>query len=109
MASTSVARETTTRKALRLYPERTVEPLGHGRYRVEGNDVDYVVDLAVFSEGEESCNCPATKPCYHIGLATLYRAKVRTAARRVQAAKTAARATRGNLAPLVAGLEGMSA
>ncbi len=98
MASTSVAR-----KALRTYPTRTIEPLGHGRYSVEGNDVDYVVDLGI-DGGDETCNCPATKACYHIGLATIYRAKRRMAARRAQAAKTAARASRGNLEPLAASL-----
>ncbi len=96
-------RETITRKALRLYPERTIEPLGHGRYSVEGSDGFYEVDLAVFG-GEESCPCPATKPCYHIALATIYRAKARIAARRERAARTTARATRGNLAPLAASL-----
>ncbi len=99
MNTTSVQRETTTRKALRLYPTRTIEPAGHGLYRVEGTEVDYVVDLGI-DGGEESCNCPAPKPCYHIGLATIYRAKTRIAARRAQAAKTAGRAGRGNLAPL---------
>jgi hypothetical protein len=103
MDTTSVARETIAQKALRLYPERTVEPLGHGRYSVEGSEVDYVVDLGI-DGGEESCPCPATKPCYHIAIATIYRAQARMAARRVQAAKTAARATRGNLAPLAAAL-----
>ncbi len=77
-------RETVTQKALRLYPERTVEPLGHGRYSVEGSDGNfYEVDLAVYG-GEESCPCLATKPCYHIAIATFYRSKARAAARRVQ-------------------------
>ncbi len=104
MNTTSVQRETIAGKALRLYPERTIEPVGYGRYRVEGSEVDYVVELGLHENVEESCDCPATKACYHIGLATIYRAQVRMAARRVQAARTAARATRGNLAPLVAGL-----
>ncbi len=111
MDTTSIAhpappatRETVTRKALRLYPERTVEPLGHGRYSVEGSDGFHGVDLGIFNGGEESCPCPATKPCYHIALATIYRAKARMAARRVQAAKTAARTSRGNLAPLTVAL-----
>ncbi len=98
-----VTRETVTQKALRLYPERTIEPLGHGRYSVEGSDGFYEVDLAVYG-GEESCPCPATKPCYHIAIATIYRSKARTHAREEQAARTKARASRGNLAPLVAGL-----
>ena len=82
MDTTSVAREPITRKALRLYPERTVEPLGHGRYSVEGTEETYTVDLGVFG-AEESCDCLATKPCYHIGMATLYRAKT-TARRRAE-------------------------
>ncbi len=97
--TTSVQRETTTRKALRLYPERTVEPLGHGRYSVEGSEVDYVVDLGI-DGGHESCPCLATKPCYHIAIASIYRAKARMAAKRIQAAKTATRTTRASLAPL---------
>ncbi len=101
MNTTSVQRETITRKALRLYPERTIEPVGHGRYSVEGSDGFYEVDLGI-DGGDETCPCPAHKPCYHIALATIYRAKARIAARRVQAAKTAARTSRGNLAPLVA-------
>jgi len=101
----SATRETIAKKALRLYPERTVEPLGHGRYSVEGSDGFYEVGLGIFNGGEESCPCPATKPCYHIAIATIYRSKARAAARRVlQAARTKARASRGNLAPLVAGL-----
>ncbi len=99
----TTTRETVTRKALRLYPERTVEPLSHGRYSVEGSGVFYEVDLA-FGGGEESCPCPATKLCYHISLAAIYRAKARMRARRAQAARTAARASRGNLAPLAAGV-----
>ncbi len=99
-------RETITQKALRLYPERTVEPLGHGRYSVEGSDGFYEVDLAVFG-GEESCPCIATKPCYHISLATIYRAKARMQARMqarmVQAERTAARSSAANLADLAGG------
>ncbi len=75
MDTTSVQRETITRKALRLYEERTVEPLGHGRYSVEGSDGFYEVDLGIFNGGAETCPCPARKPCYHIAMATLYRAK----------------------------------
>ncbi len=97
-------RETIAQKALRLYPERTVEPLGHGRYSVEGSDGNfYEVDLAAFG-GHESCPCPATKPCYHISLSTIHRAKSRAAARRAQHQRTAARASRESLAPLVAAL-----
>ncbi len=101
MDTTSVQRETITRKALRLYPERTVEHAGYGVYRVEGRQVAYTVDLGI-DGGDESCNCPATKGCYHIAMATIYRAQGRATARRAQAARTAARAARGNLAPLVA-------
>jgi hypothetical protein len=96
-------RETIAQKALRLYPERTVEPLGHGRYSVEGSDGFYEVDLAI-GGGEESCPCPATKPCYHIAIATIYRSKARTRAREEQAARTTARASRASLAPLAAAL-----
>ncbi len=97
-------RETIAQKALRLYPERTVEPLGHGRYSVEGSDGNfYEVDLAVYG-GEESCPCIATKPCYHIAIATIYRSKARMRARTVQAERTRARATRGNVAALAAAL-----
>lgn len=103
MNSTSVARETITRKALRVYPTRTIEPFRHGRYNVEGSNGFYEVNLGIFA-GDETCPCPATKPCYHIALATIYRAKVRMAARRAQAAKTAARTSRGNLAPLTVAL-----
>jgi len=81
MDNRSVQRETVTRKALRLYPTRTIEPVGYGLYSVEGTEVDYVVDLGI-DGGVESCNCPATKACYHVSMATIYRAKARTAARR---------------------------
>ncbi len=73
--------ETIARKALRLYPERTVEPLGHGLYNVEGAEETYEVDLKPFG-GVETCPCPAHKPCYHIALATIYRAKVSARRRR---------------------------
>jgi hypothetical protein len=96
-------RETIARKALRLYPERTVEPLGHGRYSVEGSDGFYEVDLGI-DGGEESCPCIAHKPCYHISLATIYRAKSRAKARREQHQRTASRAAHASLAPLAAAL-----
>ena len=100
-------RETITKKALRLYPERTVEPLGHGRYSVEGTDGFYEVDLAVFG-GEESCSCPDFQrhqaPCKHIHAGTLYRAKRRAAANKAQADRSAARSSRASLAPLAASL-----
>ena len=97
----SATRETIAKKALRLYPERTVEPLGHGRYSVEGSDGFYEVNLAI-GGGEESCPCIATKPCYHISLATIYRAKSRAKARREQHQRAAYRATRVSVASLVA-------
>ena len=93
MDTASVQRETITRKALRLYPTRPIEPLGHGRYSVEGSDGFYEVDLGI-DGGDETCPCPATKPCYHIALATIYRAKARIAARRVQAGTRTRRTTR---------------
>jgi hypothetical protein len=42
--------------------------------------------IGIFNNGVETCPCPAKKPCYHISLATLYRAKV-TARRRREAAR----------------------
>jgi hypothetical protein len=93
-----VTRETVTQKALRLYPERIVEPLGHGRYSVEGSGGHfYEVDLGI-GGGHESCPCLATKPCYHISLATIHRAKAKAKARRAKAERTAARASRASLA-----------
>lgn len=77
---------TVTQKALRLYPGLTIESLGKGLYFVESEskpDTFYRVSLSPF-EDDETCDCPATKPCYHIGLATIYRAKV-TARRRREA------------------------
>ena len=96
-------RETIAQKALRLYPERTVEALGHGRYSVEGSDGFYEVDLGI-GGGHESCPCLATKPCYHISIATIYRAKARIRARRAKGERTKARASRASLAPLAAAL-----
>jgi hypothetical protein len=96
----SATRETIAKKALRLYPERIVEPLGHGRYSVEGSDGFYEVDLGIFNGGEESCPCIATKPCYHISLATIHRAKSRVKARREQHQRAASRAARGHVASL---------
>ncbi len=110
MDTTSVQRETITRKALRLYPERTIEPLGHGRYDVEGSDGFYEVDLGIFTGGVETCPCPATKPCYHIALATIHRAKITTRRRAEARARRAAReAVRGTLVPLGEALAGVRA
>jgi len=85
---------------------RQIEHQGHGKYTVpscSGEDA-YTVDLAVFG-GEESCNCPdRERPCKHLIAATIHRAKARMAARREQAERTAARASRGSLADLGASL-----
>ncbi len=78
---------------------------GHGVYTVPGcSGGTYRVDLAVFG-GEESCSCPdhnrhPEKTCKHIFAATVARAKARMRARTVQAERTAARASRGNVASL---------
>lgn len=99
MDTKSVQRETITRKALRLYPERTVEPLGHGRYSVEGSaGVRYEVDLGIFNGGVETCPCPATKPCYHIALATIYRAKTSARRRRTSRKRFSPEVVAANLA-----------
>ncbi len=82
---------------------------GRGVYTVPGcSGGTYTVNLAVFG-GEESCSCPDHRnhpeySCKHLVAATIYRAKTRMAARRVQAAKTAARTSRGNLAGLAESL-----
>jgi uncharacterized Zn finger protein len=64
----------------------------------------YEVNLGVFG-GEESCSCPdRARPCKHLVAATIFRAKARTAARRAQAERTAARSSAANLASLAASL-----
>jgi hypothetical protein len=104
-----VIKETVTEKALRLYPEKTIEPLGHGKYAVEGTAETYTVDLAVFG-GAETCKCPATKPCYHVVMATIYRAKITTKRRAEARARREAReAARVTLAPLGEALAGVRA
>ncbi len=98
-------------RGLALYRERgdEIEPLGKGRYTVPGcAGGSYTVDLAVFG-GEESCSCPdhARHPeysCKHLSAAAIFRAKARAKARREQAARTTARASRASLAPLAAAL-----
>jgi len=83
-----------------------IEPQGKGVYSVPScsGTGSYTADLAVFG-GEESCNCPdRERPCKHLVAVTIFRAKARTAARRAQAERTAARAPRGNLADLGATL-----
>ncbi len=102
-------------RGLALYREHGAEikHIGHGRYEVPGcSGGTYTVDLGVFVGGTESCNCPDyqrhKQPCKHVYAATIYRskarAKARAKARRVQAERTAARASRASLAPLVASL-----
>jgi uncharacterized Zn finger protein len=84
-----------------------IEHRGKGAYSVpscSGQGVTYRVDLAVFG-GTESCSCPdRERPCKHLVAATIHRAKARTAARRAQAERTAARSTAANLADLGAAL-----
>jgi uncharacterized Zn finger protein len=103
---------TTTRelRGLELYREHGDEITheGHGVYTVPGcSGGTYTVDLAI-GGGEESCNCPDferhKEPCKHVYAATTFRARARATARRVQADRTKARASRGNLAPLAAAL-----
>jgi hypothetical protein len=87
---------------------RQIEHIGHGVYSVpscSGQGVTYEVDLKVFTDEPESCNCPdRERPCKHLIAATIHRAKARMAARREQAERTAARASSTSLAPLVATL-----
>jgi uncharacterized Zn finger protein len=107
----SSAPPTTTRelRGLALYRDHGAEITheGHGVYTVPGcGGGTYTVDLAVFG-GEETCDCPdharhPERSCKHIICATVYRATARAAARREQAARTKARASRASLAPLVA-------
>ncbi len=98
-------------RGLTLFKERGHEITheGHGIYTVPGcSGGTYTVDLAI-GGGEETCDCPdhARHPehsCKHIICATIYRAKARIRARREQAARTTARASRASLAPLAAAL-----
>ena len=83
-----------------------IEHEGRGVYSVPScsGQGTYTADLAVFGE-EESCNCPdRARPCKHLVAATIFRAKARTAARRAQAERTAARSSAANLASLAASL-----
>ena len=78
--------------------------VSHGVYIVPGcSGGTYTVDLAAFG-GEESCNCPDyqrhKEPCKHVYAGTIYRSKARAKARREQAARTTARASRASLTPL---------
>jgi uncharacterized Zn finger protein len=93
-------------RGLKLHRERghEIESIGKGRYEVPGcSGGSYRVDLAPFG-GTESCNCPDFRrhhdTCKHLVAATVARAKARTRARTVQAERTAARASRGNVASL---------
>jgi uncharacterized Zn finger protein len=84
-----------------------IEHEGKGVYTVPScsGEGTYTVDLKVFTDEPESCNCPdRERPCKHIVAASITRAKARMAARRAQAERTAARAPRGNLADLGATL-----
>ncbi len=98
-------------RGLALYRSRgaEIEHIGHGVYRVPacGGGV-YEVNLKVFADEPESCNCPDyqrhKQPCKHIYAASLYRAKSRAKARREQHQRTASRAARASLAPLAAPL-----
>ncbi len=98
-------------RGITLFKERGHEFTheGHGVYTVPGcSGGTYRVDLAVFG-GTESCSCPdhhrhPEKTCKHLAAAALYRAKSRAKARREQAARTTARASRASLAPLAAAL-----
>ncbi len=100
-------------RGLKLYREHGDEIIheGHGVYTVPGcSGGTYRVDLAVFTDEPETCNCPDyqrhKEPCKHVYAATVARAKSRAKARREQADRTKARA-RGagsSLAPLAAAL-----
>ena len=82
-----------------------IEPLSHGRYEVPGcSGGSYTVDLAVFG-GEEKCTCPDHRRhpetvCKHIHAATLYRARVRMAARKARSPRYGAAAVAANLAKM---------
>lgn len=115
MDTTSVAQPappaTRELRGLALYRDYADEIMHEGRgvYTVPGcSGRAYTVNLAVFA-GEESCSCPdhhnhPEYTCKHLVAATIFRAKARMAARRAQAARTASRAVRGNLAPLAVAL-----
>jgi hypothetical protein len=98
-------------RGLDLYRSRgaEIEHIGHGVYRVPacGGGV-YEVNLKVFADEPESCNCPDyqrhKQTCKHVYAATVARAKARMRARTVQAERTKARASRASLAPLAAAL-----
>ncbi len=93
-------------RGIKLYREHGDEIIheGHGIYTMPGcSGGSYRVDLAAFG-GEESCNCPDyqrhKQPCKHVYAGTIYRSKARAKARREQAARTTARASRASLTPL---------
>ncbi len=105
----TTATSTRLQRGITLAQERGEEIIleGRGVYEVPGcSGGTYTVDLAVFG-GEESCSCPdhtrhPELTCKHLAAASLHRAKSRAAARREQAKRTAARASRASLTPLVA-------
>ncbi len=86
---------------------REIEHQGKGVYSVPScsGEGAYEVNLEVFTDEPESCNCPdRARPCKHLIAATVHRAKARTRARREQAERTAARSSAANLADLGASL-----
>ncbi len=94
MNTTSVAqpappapREGRSLRGLALYRDYAdeIETIGKGVYAVPGcSGGSYTVNLAVFGDDPESCDCPDRAPvCKHLVAATIFRAKVRMAARRV--------------------------
>jgi len=104
-------KETRADRGLALYREHGAEIIheGHGVYTVPGcSGGTYTVDLAVFTNEPETCNCPDyqrhKQTCKHVYAATVARAKARMRARTVQAERTKARASRASLAPLAAAL-----
>jgi len=94
-------------RGLTLHADRGDETIhtGHGVYAVPGcsGDVGYTVNLDVFSDDpRETCSCPDHKrtgsTCKHIVLATIHRAKTRSASRRSRPPKFDGRAVEANLA-----------
>ncbi len=107
MDTNTVAAATRELRGLALYRDHAdlITHEGHGIYTVPGcSGGTYTVNLAI-GGGEESCSCPDRAPvCKHIICATIHRARAKAKARRAKAERTTARASRGNLAPLVVAL-----
>ncbi len=83
-------------RGLKLYREHGDEIIHEGRgvYRVPGcSGGTYTVDLAVFTDKPETCNCPDyqrhKQTCKHVYAATVARAKSRVKARRDHQESTA--------------------